>query len=178
MASPATVDSIFASCSSLSDADRLRLLEELSVQVQIKPWDDGTSIPDYTSPAPSQSSRAISLSTQIRRALPGEVIGCPWCRRPVSVLPASSSLPKALGSSRAGRFAFVALIYGTACHKYFFGALVLTWMGPAEVCWRQSRASLDVYERRSTAICRSSDGSRMELPRDSLLEERCASSFS
>ena len=126
-ASPATVDSILASCSPLSDADRLRLLEELSVQVQIKPWDDGTSIPDYTSPAPSQSSRAISLSTQIRRALPCEVIGCPWCRRPVSVLPASSSLPKALGSSRAGRFAFVALIYGTACHKYFFGALVLGW---------------------------------------------------
>ena len=127
MASPATVDSILAAFCSLSDADRFQLLKELSLQVQIKPWEDGTSVPKYSSPAPSQSSRAIVLSTHIRRALPDEVTGCPWCRRPVSVMPASSSLTTALNSSRLGRFAFVALLYGPACHKYFFGALVLGW---------------------------------------------------
>ena len=127
MASPAKVDSILASCSSLSDADRLRLLKELSVQVQIKPWEDGTSIPKVTAPAPSQSSTPISIMGEGGRALPHEVTGCPWCRRPVSVSPASNSTPKAVDSSKVGRFAFVALIYGSSCHKYFFGALVLGW---------------------------------------------------
>ena len=131
MASPVSVGSILASCSSLNGSDRLNLLEALGgqrLQVRITQWEDCTSISEDTAPAPSQSSRAIALSTEGGRSRPDEVIvtGCPWCRRPVSVL-ASSSAPKELDSNKVGRFAFVALIYGPACHKYFFGALVLGW---------------------------------------------------
>ena len=63
----------------------------------------------------------------------GDVVtGCPWCRRPVTVslykqdndsnMVSSSSVE---GDNR--RVAYVALIYGPACVKYFLGALVLGW---------------------------------------------------
>ena len=132
-----TVATILADCAKLSAEDRSKLLQELSIQVTIKPWNDGTSNPEHTAPAPSQSSRPVAITAREEHSLCDAVIGCPWCRRPVTValcepcgdsnMESTNVFSASSGGTATGRFAYVALIYGPACHKYFLGALVLGW---------------------------------------------------
>jgi len=128
-----TLASVLADCAKLSTEDRRALLKELNIEASIRPWEDGTSIPEDTAPAPSQSSRPVPITIEGSCSARDTVVGCPWCRRPVTLVAHEKSCSSApvdlapVDGSIPARFAYVALIYGPACHKYFLGALVLGW---------------------------------------------------
>ena len=135
-----TVDSLLADCAKLTPEERRRLFDELSqsyfqgsgARVTIKAWNDGTPSPEYSASAPSQSSRPAVMVVGEECSSGDVVTGCPWCRRPVTVSLCnqesdSSLVPSTSVEGDNGRVAYVALIYGPACVKYFLGALVLGW---------------------------------------------------
>lgn len=135
-----TVDSLLADCAKLTPEERRRLFDELSrsyfkesgARATIKSWNDGSPSPEYTASAPSQSSRPVVMDLGEECSSDDVVTGCPWCRRPVTVSLYNQDSDSSMVSSSSvegdnGRVAYVALIYGPACVKYFLGALVLGW---------------------------------------------------
>jgi len=82
--------------------------------------------PDCTAACAAEPSLT---GTELLVASPDHAVGCPWCRRPVTITVADPTTPvqAPAGPTPVERCAYVTLLYGPRCHSYFLGALVLGW---------------------------------------------------
>ncbi|CAE8622817.1 unnamed protein product [Polarella glacialis] len=134
-------------CRRLGSSDRLALLRELGRwNVALEAWADTDFVPQGSSARPLRPSQPVPVlwpdeqDGQDRRssAAAACVTGCPWCRRPLTVIgspvrgapgsdansfPTYNNFTTVSGMPRP--FAYTTILYGPRCHSYFLGALVL-----------------------------------------------------
>eukprot|EP00928_Gymnodinium_smaydae_P049890 TRINITY_DN33504_c0_g1_i1.p1 TRINITY_DN33504_c0_g1~~TRINITY_DN33504_c0_g1_i1.p1 ORF type:complete len:530 (+),score=69.06 TRINITY_DN33504_c0_g1_i1:159-1748(+) len=137
--SPAA-QAVVESWRALDAKERAAVIVAISPPVSLAPWvEPDVMVDDRSEPPVPAASRgaAVCWSGSVR----GEsVTGCPWCRRPLmllsrddcdEVVPESFGLgprsPLNSGGVEKNHPAYVTVLYGPRCHKYFLGALVLGW---------------------------------------------------
>eukprot|EP00434_Breviolum_minutum_P025287 symbB.v1.2.022341.t1/scaffold1934.1/size95668/7 len=109
---------------------------DLDIYAGLEAWCDQDFVPSASSPRPRRRSTSVRLRLdESETATPSAVTGCPWCRRPVSIVGNQGHEQETLEpmeklevpnqfKSKA-EFAYTTLLYGPQCHHYFLGALVL-----------------------------------------------------
>lgn len=119
---------VLASILGLGPVERQRVFDALDLSVSIHP-----TCPDaFTAGLPWRASQPGTLGVVgIRGSQPpkaDDVVGCPRCRRPVFILESQSSacVPEVC-CAQGLKCAYAAVSYGSQCHTYFLGALVLGW---------------------------------------------------
>lgn len=131
----------------LSVEDQQAVRTHFGVQVALEAWDAHAKVPWGCAPAPAQRSEPAVCRAGVAAkcdASAEAVTGCPWCRRPVSVVAAERSPDGSPASPSASlaACAYVTLLYGPRCHSYFLGALVLGWGLKRHACADVSRLLL------------------------------------
>ena len=120
-------------CSNLSSKDLEILLTDITHsnrKLALKAWNgNDATVPCGNARPFERPSLPVSIATSSSCSVTDDMVtGCPWCRRPVTIVTEDKKIIKCTSTSTSSmQHAYVSLLYGPKCHNYFFGALVLGW---------------------------------------------------